>query len=155
MGADQTRGHVEVAGLSHRYGKDSFALHDVDLALTPRVTALVGVNGAGKSTLMSVLAGALRPTVGAVRVDGRDLYGRGRREVLPRVALMPQALELPGSLTALEAVTTIGWMRGLPGRTARSSALAALETVDLSDRAGERVRALSGGTRCAPGSGRR
>ncbi|MGN6332733.1 MAG: ABC transporter ATP-binding protein [Motilibacteraceae bacterium] len=147
MGADQTRGHVEVSGLSHRYANDFFALNDVNLELTPGVTALVGVNGAGKSTLMSVLAGALRPTAGAVRVDGRDLYGRGRREVLPRVALMPQALDLPGTLTALEAVTTIGWMRGLSGRAARTSAQTALETVDLSARAGERVKALSGGMR--------
>ncbi|MGN6244622.1 MAG: ABC transporter ATP-binding protein [Motilibacteraceae bacterium] len=145
--AEQGRGQVDVTGLRHRYDGDFWALHDIDLELTPGVTALVGVNGAGKSTLMSVLAGALRPTAGTVHVDGRDLYGRGRREVLPRVALMPQTLELPGSLTALEAVTTIGWMRGLPGRTARADAQAALETVDLSARAGERVRALSGGMR--------
>ncbi|MCU1513455.1 MAG: heme transporter ATP-binding protein [Microbacteriaceae bacterium] len=37
------------------------------------VLALVGPNGAGKSTLLAVLAGDLRPELGTVTIDGRDI----------------------------------------------------------------------------------
>lgn len=136
---------VEVQGVSQRYDSDAWALREVRLDLRPGVTALVGVNGAGKSTLLSTLAGARKPTVGTVLVCGADLYGGERKSALPRVALMPQTLALPETLTALEAVSLIGWMRGLSGRAARTRAEAALETVDLADRRASRIKQLSGG----------
>jgi ABC-2 type transport system ATP-binding protein len=120
-------------------------LHDIDLELTPGVTALVGENGAGKSTLLSTLAGFLRPTSGSVEVGGIDLFGHRRRHALPRVALMPQTLTLPEDLTVLEAVSLIGWMRGMNGRTAQSKAAVALQAVHLEDRAHHKVKRLPGG----------
>lgn len=138
-------GGVELTGVGQRYSRDAWALRDINLVLEPGVTALVGVNGAGKSTLLSVLAGALPPTAGDVALCGADVYGRGRRKVLQRVALMPQSLALPENMTALEAVSVIGWMRGLSGRDAKPSAAAALEAVGLADRSASRVKELSGG----------
>lgn len=135
---------MQVNGLGQRYGQH-WALREVDLQLGPGVTALVGVNGAGKSTLLSVLSGGRRPTRGQVLLDGLDLYGSGRKRALGRVALMPQHLSAPGTLTAFEVVSLIGWMRGLGGRRARSRAEAALAAVDLLDRRDSKVRELSGG----------
>ena len=136
---------VELVAVGQRYSRGEWALRGIDLALGTGVTALVGVNGAGKSTLLSVLAGALPPTRGKVVLGGDDVYGRGRRKALQRVALMPQSLALPENMTALEAVSVIGWMRGLSGRTARSAAGAALDAVGLGERSGSRVKELSGG----------
>jgi len=48
------------------------ALADIDLDLEPGVTGLLGPNGAGKTTLLRLLATALPPTQGQVRVLGRD-----------------------------------------------------------------------------------
>lgn len=138
-------GGVAVRGVSHRYSGDVWALRDIELELSDGVTALVGVNGAGKSTLLSTLAGSLQPTAGSVRIGGLEVYGKGRKDVLPRVALMPQSLTMPETLTALEAVSVIGWMRGLRGREAKARAEAALEAVDLQDRARSRIKELSGG----------
>jgi ATPase subunit of ABC transporter with duplicated ATPase domains len=45
-------------------------LDGLDLALGPGRTALLGANGSGKTTLLRLVAGVLRPTRGAVRVDG-------------------------------------------------------------------------------------
>ncbi|WP_162248069.1 ABC transporter ATP-binding protein [Angustibacter sp. Root456] len=136
---------AELRGVSHRYGSDRQALTDVSVQLQPGVTALVGVNGAGKSTLLSILAGSLRPTAGSVLIGGTDLNGRRRREVIGRVALMPQALTVPPNLTAWEAVAVIGWMRGLASREAARRADRALEAVDLANRRGSAIKELSGG----------
>jgi ABC-2 type transport system ATP-binding protein len=130
--------------ICHRYG-DRHALTDVDFTLPAGTTALVGINGAGKSTLMSILAGAMRPTTGRVSIDGQDLYGRGRRNALRNVALMPQNVAFPRTMTAHEVVTHLTWMRGIPAAKAAARAREALDQVDLSERAHEKIGAMSGG----------
>ena len=49
-------------------------LRSVDLTVQPgRVMALIGPNGAGKSTLLRLFTGELKPTHGAILLDGRPL----------------------------------------------------------------------------------
>ena len=64
---------VAASGLSKSYGGVR-ALIDMDMAVEPgSIHAVVGENGAGKSTLMKILAGAVDPDEGAVRVDGETV----------------------------------------------------------------------------------
>jgi branched-chain amino acid transport system ATP-binding protein len=64
---------LEVEGLEVRYG-GLVAVHGIDLTLQEgEVTLILGSNGAGKSSTLNALAGALRPSRGAVRFDGRDI----------------------------------------------------------------------------------
>jgi ABC-2 type transport system ATP-binding protein len=132
-------------GVRRSFGSQVQALADLSLTLEPGVTGLVGVNGAGKTTLLRILAGALRPSGGTVRLDGDDPYGRGRRDALRRTALMPQALDLPPGVRVADAVAYCGWLRGLPMRQARGRASAVLERVGLGARSDHPVRSLSGG----------
>jgi ABC-type sugar transport system ATPase subunit len=61
---------LEVRNVSKRFGGLQ-ALDNATFDLRPReVLAVVGANGAGKSTLMKVLAGAVRPDSGEIRIDG-------------------------------------------------------------------------------------
>lgn len=61
---------LEVEALEKWYG-ETHALRGVDLVGNAgEIHAVVGENGAGKSTLMKVLAGAVQPDSGEVRVDG-------------------------------------------------------------------------------------
>ncbi len=46
------------------------------------ITCVVGPNGAGKSTLMAAISGLLRPRLGSIELDGRDLAGMSPRQVL-------------------------------------------------------------------------
>ena len=82
---------VEIEHLSFAYGDGHQALSDVSLAIRPgEKVALVGPNGAGKSTLMLHLNGILRPTAGAIRVDGVTLDDRTVGNVRARVGLVFQ-----------------------------------------------------------------
>ncbi|HYN70597.1 MAG TPA: ATP-binding cassette domain-containing protein, partial [Candidatus Eisenbacteria bacterium] len=61
---------VEVVALRKHYG-GIVALDGMDLAVARgTIHAVVGENGAGKSTLMKILAGAVRPDSGEIRVAG-------------------------------------------------------------------------------------
>ena len=66
---------LEAKGLVRAFGRFT-AVDGVDLEVTPgSITGLIGPNGAGKSTLFNLIAGALPPTAGAIRFEGRDITG--------------------------------------------------------------------------------
>ena len=57
---------------ARQVGRGFLALQGVDLEIGHGETfAVIGPNGSGKSTLLKLVAGILRPTTGAVEVDGR------------------------------------------------------------------------------------
>jgi branched-chain amino acid transport system ATP-binding protein len=66
---------LEIAGLHAHYGR-AHILDDVSFAIgAGEVVALMGRNGAGKSTTLKCIIGLVRPTVGKLRFDGRDIAG--------------------------------------------------------------------------------
>lgn len=99
---------LEMCGISKRFGATT-ALTDVSLVLQPgEVHALVGENGAGKSTLMKVLAGAVRPDAGQIRLDGVPSVPAGPLAARAAgVAMIYQELNLAPDLT-VEANITLG-----------------------------------------------
>jgi len=90
----RVRGHVELAGVSFRYGSDeegAWALRDVCLQIPPGQTvALVGSTGAGKSTLAKLVARFYDPTEGAVLVDGHDLREVRAASLRAQMGIVPQ-----------------------------------------------------------------
>lgn len=50
---------------THRYGPNSFKLHRLPTPRPGQVLGLVGTNGIGKSTALKILAGKLKPNLGA------------------------------------------------------------------------------------------
>jgi ATP-binding cassette subfamily B protein len=90
----EVRGEVRFDDVSFRYGADedsAWALRDIDLTITPGQTvALVGETGAGKSTFAKLVARFYDPTVGAVRVDGRDLRSVTAHSLRSQMGMVPQ-----------------------------------------------------------------
>lgn len=94
---------LEMKGIAKRFGGVE-ALKGVDFVVEAgEVHALVGENGAGKSTLMKVLAGALVPDRGEVRLEGRPLrLGSVLEARRQGVAMVYQELNLAPNLSVAE-----------------------------------------------------
>lgn len=66
---------LETEGLLRAFG-GLIAVNDVTVAFAPnQVHGIIGPNGAGKTTFINLLTGALRPSSGAIRLDGEDIAG--------------------------------------------------------------------------------
>jgi len=128
---------IETHGLTKHFGKQT-AVDDLSLSIPAgSIAGFIGPNGAGKTTTLRLLLGLVRPNAGSATVLGRPLTERDR--YLPRVGALIEAPAFYPSLsgrTNLEVLALLGGHRG-------SRVNDMLETVDLSDRAGDRVGTYS------------
>ena len=104
------------------------------------VTGLLGPSGSGKTTLMRAIVGVQIVDAGDVRVLG-EVAGSPR--LRRRVGYVTQAPSVYGDLTTLENLAYFARVLRAPKRRIDE----VLATVDLTARAGEAVRRLSGGER--------
>ena len=133
---------VELADVARWYG-NVVAVNGISFTLGPGVTGLLGPNGAGKSTLLHMIAGLLRPSAGAVTVDGRATYGDP--EVFRRVGLVPEREAVFAYLTGREFVRLNADLQGLAVPDAAVER--ALATVELSGSADRPLATYSKGMR--------
>ncbi len=67
--------HLEVAGLTKRYG-GLVAVKQMSLSVEAgSILGLIGPNGSGKSTVMKLIIGLERPDSGSVRINGVEVAG--------------------------------------------------------------------------------
>jgi lipopolysaccharide transport system ATP-binding protein len=112
----------------------TWALRDVDLEIEKGTTvAVIGRNGSGKSTLLHVIGGMLRPTAGAVAVDGRAS------------ALIELGAGFHPELTGRENVVVNGIILGLSRREIRRRFDEIVAFAELEDFIDEPVRTYSTG----------
>jgi ribose transport system ATP-binding protein len=95
----------EMRGVGKRFGA-TIALDGAGLVVHPgEVCALVGQNGAGKSTLMAILAGAIPPDEGTMRIDDVPYAPRDPFEARRAgVAMIHQELSLAPHLSVMENI---------------------------------------------------
>ena len=76
---------VERLNVVYRNGRRTVhAVHDASLTIAPgEVLGLVGESGSGKSTIAGTLTGLVPIASGSVRVDGVEVAGARRRDLLP------------------------------------------------------------------------
>jgi ABC-2 type transport system ATP-binding protein len=139
---------ISLRGVGRTFGATR-ALADVDLDLERGVIGLLGPNGAGKTTLLRLLATALPPSQGLVRVLGRDPQVPAERtDIRRQLGYLPQELGFPRGFTAFAFVDYIALLKEWTEPAARHAEVRrALDQVGLSDVATKRIRAMSGGQR--------
>jgi putative ABC transport system ATP-binding protein len=131
------------------YGKGEVAVHALKgISLDIRVgqfVVVLGPSGSGKTTLLNVVGGIEPPTSGRVIVFDRDISGLPDRELTAfrrdEVGFVFQFLNLVPALTAFENVALVAELVGRDQETA----MAALASVGLADRAHHFPSAMSGG----------
>src|SRR5215467_9475207 len=137
--------NVEITGLTRRFGR-TMAVAGVDLRAGPGVFGLLGPNGAGKTSLLRIMATAIQPTSGRVRLLDRDPRGHGpRREIRRRLGYLPQNLGYYRGFTVAEFVEYFALLKEMPAARIPSAVAAAVDRVGLGDRSKARLRTLSGG----------
>jgi ABC-2 type transport system ATP-binding protein len=135
---------LAVRGVSHAYGTRQ-ALQDVSLTVPQsRFTALLGLNGAGKTTLFSLITRLYDTRQGSIDVLGHRV-SREPGAALRLLGVVFQARTLDLDLSVMENLLYHAALHGIGTREARRRALAALQEIELADRARDVVRKLSGG----------
>ncbi|MHC5109248.1 MAG: ABC transporter ATP-binding protein [Planctomycetota bacterium] len=131
------------SNVSMSYG-DRKAVDGLDLKIQPgEIFGLLGPNGAGKTTTVNLAVGLLAADSGRVVLG--DEGDPRQPEVRAQVGVAPQALALYEELTGFENLAFFGKMQGLTGGTLKERVRSSLDFVGLVDRAGDRVKAYSGG----------
>lgn len=135
------------------------ALHAVGLHIAAgEQVAVIGPSGAGKTTLLQVMACALAPTGGQLRLGGQAPWAlpraalqrlRGRLFLAPQVPPLPPRQRVVTAVLAgrLPAMGLWASLRSLVYPDDIPAAHAALERFDLGDKLFDRVDRLSGGER--------
>jgi len=138
---------LTIRDLTAHYGAAQ-ALFGVDLDVAAGQTvALVGANGAGKSTLLKCLMGLVKPSGGAITLDGREVTGTSPAQMVRRgLALSPEGREVFGHLSVFENLQ----LGALPLKLGRNEEKLRLEEVfarfpKLKERHQQLAGTLSGG----------
>ncbi|MCW2977590.1 MAG: transporter ATP-binding protein [Actinomycetia bacterium] len=134
---------VIARGLVKRYG-DIVAVAGVDLTVEPGdVFGYLGPNGAGKTTSLRMMLGLIRPTAGSAKLFGRDPIVDGVK-ALEGVAGF---VEGPAFYPYLSGRRNLQLLADYDEPNSSSLIEEVLETVELRDRAKDRVGGYSHGMR--------
>lgn len=137
---------IEVQNLTVSYQAKP-ALLDVSVAIEKdQLVGVIGPNGAGKSTFIKAVLGFIKPDIGTVKIDGRNV-----QQAKGQVAYVPQrgAVDWDFPVTVFE-VALMGRYQWIPWYTSprkkdKKLALQALEMVRMSEFADRQIGQLSGG----------
>jgi branched-chain amino acid transport system ATP-binding protein len=110
------------------------AVDDVSFSVEEgSILGIIGPNGAGKTTLFNLVAGALTPDTGSVRLAGADVTGaKPHRVSHAGMARTFQLMKPFGSLSVLENVAIARMAAGASRRRAPAEAAEVVDRVGLS-----------------------
>lgn len=143
---------IDVSGVTKSYRTQNSEVRAVDNVQfevqSGDFVMILGRSGCGKSTLLGMLAGLIRPTAGAIRLNGQEIWTLSEASMAgyraKEIGFVFQFSGLIPTLTALENVMLPTLF--LPtGAESQLKARALLERVGMSDRADAYPMTLSSG----------
>ncbi|MBS4754204.1 ABC transporter ATP-binding protein [Nocardioides sp. zg-ZUI104] len=135
---------IETTGLRKEFrtrrGGHRVAVQDLDLAVPAGggVHGFLGPNGSGKTTTIRMLLGLARPTAGTMRLFGEPVPDR-LPQVIGRVGAVVESPKFSPSFSGRLNLQLLADSIGVP----RSRVDAAIETVQLTGREGDRYKSYS------------
>src|SRR3954468_11243099 len=144
---------VELRNVSkiYRLGEEEIrALDDVSLDIEAgEFISIIGPSGSGKSTLMHILGCLDSPTKGTIQLDGMMIQDATARQLASirnrKIGFVFQFFNLLPKLNVVQNVELPMIYSGVSSKERRDRAMAALQSVDLANRAKHRPSQLSGG----------
>ncbi len=140
---------IEFSDVSRFYPGDITAVSNITFSIQPgEMVFLTGPSGAGKSTLLKMIAAIEKPDDGTLTVNGQDignLRPAGIASLRQNLGLVLQQQTLLEDRTILDNVMLPLIVTGTSRAEAEARANAALDKVDLADRAWFHPQTLSGG----------
>ena len=142
---------IEFTYVEKSYAEGNVALRGITMQIEDGEFAfLVGPSGSGKSTIIKLITGELKPTAGAVHVNGYSLERIRKREIpfLRRtVGVVFQDFRLIGTKTVYENVAFAMRVIGAREKEIRDRVPYVLDLVGLETKAKRHPGELSGGER--------
>jgi branched-chain amino acid transport system ATP-binding protein len=123
---------LRVAGLAKRFGGFA-ALSEVSFEVQEgEILGLIGPNGSGKTTCFNCISGALAPTAGSIRFQGRELVGLTPDAICHRGIARTFQIPRPfRKLSVLENVAVAAHYGAAGHTTDRQARVRAREILDL------------------------
>jgi branched-chain amino acid transport system ATP-binding protein len=140
---------IELRGVAAGYVRDVPILNGITFSVADAsIVTILGPNGSGKSTLLKTVMGYLRPSAGAVLIDGDDLGHTPvhQRAVRHGVAYVPQLDNVFGPMSVRENLELGGARLSRAERAKRSEELLTRYS-QLRSRIRQRADTQSGGER--------
>ncbi len=139
--SDPSKPLLKLTGVRFGFDEGTPLLESFDLSVQRgEFVTLLGPSGCGKSTILNLAAGLIAPRSGQVSFDGAPLSG-----VNLNIGYMTQGDTSLPWLTVAQNVVLPLELRGVPRAERQRRLVAALERVNLSERANFYPSALSGG----------
>ena len=124
-------------------GKEFYALKDANMQIPEgKFISIIGPSGCGKSTLFNIIAGLIKPSIGEVLLDGKDIIGTSGHVgyMLQKDLLLPWRNILSNVILGLE-------VKGVSKKEAINRALPLLDKYGLGGFEKHYPDELSGGMR--------
>jgi len=135
---------IRVQSLGKSFGSFT-AVNDVSFEVAEgEIFAFLGPNGAGKTTTIKMLTTLLKPSSGAIQLDGLDPMVQ-QNEARKRFGIVFQDPSLDGDLTAWENMEVHGVLYHVPRKVRRERTEELMKLFELWERRNDQVKKFSGG----------
>lgn len=145
---------IKIKALNKEFGLDKddafHALKNINLEINDgEVVVINGISGSGKSTLLSIIGAIMKPTSGAVEVDGNNIVSfNDFHASLYRqnsIGFITQSFHLFDAFSVKENLLAALWLSNLSAKEIDKKVLNTTEIANISHKIDRVVSTLSGG----------